>query len=890
MITQRPDTLSLSGNLKKFIVSSGSPVSFVLKDGDTVLLDATYEPAADGRVFIDVKEIVESRLSFQLSHNNFYEQTALAKTFTAIVDGETVTFKAIRAGVANLADTHTNWLKLNFLTWQPTTKTVTYYSPEWLTYYAVETCTLKLKAYFADGTDQVVDIGSMVAGKAYTANLQYAVVAGLLGQKYPSFYEVRVEASGEQLSYKQRYTYSEPKSELEQWFLFENSLGGIDTIRAYGDTDFEGDHEHKISFIEGVSSEYIIDTKRLYKKNTGYLDEYERRWLLDFFPSRQKFIHFNSAIRSIVVTESDVKYSAADLPSSYTFKYSFSNDSSLLNLVRNEEQIPADIVIPDITSPDFILPPRLSEYPRVTLSEGVILPAFDPHSDTPKTTTIGALAGAIMEETLAAIPGADEGGTMVQVLGEDSVVASSNKNVFSALRVIKEITQRIQSSFADFFNSIKDKFLRKDIEDTAAETITFLKGLKSNDIANLEKGFKTGEFGVNEFGDATLKDVAANKITSAEQADLKKGFKTGDWGLNEQGEFGARKITSSEAVFGDVTLQGAMKSPTFNPGMFGSGFFFGRTESGKILLELDDLNVRGTMTIEELIIHKVSQVGGAFLFSPAGGEVVSVQNMGSYWKLELKDKKNIFFKQYDQVLCQNFSENRKKRYWRLCTSVDYENGFIHLSKTDCEALSAEPEATDEIITFGNRQDSKRQNAILISSYGDFGAYQQFFSGVDSYDLTGKIDIQFGREIEITADKLEIRGRDGNKTRVPRERGEFVSGETYYYYDRVRHNGAFWLCIMQQTTATPSEKMPEWVKETNVRVGGVNLLREYAIQFDFKYWGGHTAQENVNFIMVDIDAIKANVKYMNVSPSLISWVFPEYEALISVRSNVDWTNF
>ena len=98
-----------------------------------------------------------------------------------------------------------------------TQKQVTYYSPEWLTYYAIEHSTLKLKAFFNDGTNQTIVLGSMAAGTAYTANLQYAVVAGLLGQMYPSYCEVWAEtASGTRLTYVQRYLYSEPKSELEQ--------------------------------------------------------------------------------------------------------------------------------------------------------------------------------------------------------------------------------------------------------------------------------------------------------------------------------------------------------------------------------------------------------------------------------------------------------------------------------------------------------------------------------------------------------------------------------------------------------------------------------------------------------------------------------------------------
>lgn len=398
-IIQQPDAISLSGNMKKFIVSSGNQVSFQLSDGAAVLLEATYEPGTDGRVTIDVKDIIESRLAYLLSYDNFYEQPSIVKYFTAVVDGISVSFRVIRSGVAQLADTTSNWLTGNFLTWQPTNKPVTYYSPEWLTYYAQEACNIMLKATFPDNTVQNINLGACGAGKAFTCNLQYAVIAGLLGQKYPSYFDVWVEtATGTRLTYVQRYLYSETKSELEQWFLFENSLGGLDTFRAYGDTDFTGNHDHKLSTADDVSSEYQIDTKRTYNKNTGYLDDYERRWLLDFFPSQKKYIYHQSAIRPIVVSESDVKYSASDLPSSYNFVYRFSADaaSALLNLIRSEDQIPEVITIPNLESPDFSLPPRLSEYPRVQLHEGVILPAFDPNTGLPSVTTFGIIRDNIL--------------------------------------------------------------------------------------------------------------------------------------------------------------------------------------------------------------------------------------------------------------------------------------------------------------------------------------------------------------------------------------------------------------------------------------------------------------------------------------------------------------
>lgn len=477
-IIQKPDNLSLSGNMKKFILSSGSVITFILKEGSAVLLDATYEPGSDGRVSIDVTDIVESRLSFLISYENFYTQSNIVKTFTVIIDGTETSFRAIRSGVANLSDTPANWLSGNFLTWQPVNKQVTYYSPEWITYYSPVTSVMKLKAYFNDGTNEVITLGSMTAGNAYTANVQYAVVSGLLGQLYPQHYEVYVESeSGTRLSYIQRYLYSDIKSEQEQWFLFENSLGGLDTVRAYGDTDFSGEHGHNVAKSGNASFEFRVDTDRNYTKNTGSLNEYERRWLLDFFPSKGKYIYTAGALRPIVVTESDVKYSASDLPSSYNFRYSFSDAAPYLNLIRNEELIPETITIPDIDSPDFSLPPRLSEYPRVQLHEGVTIPAFDPNSDTPKVTTIGAILNAAVIEVLNKIQAGEGGGELVNILRSTDSQDSSDFTVFSSLRTLIEIYKAIEEKGSEYF-------LSKRKTDSAAELIKFLSGAEFGEFVS----------------------------------------------------------------------------------------------------------------------------------------------------------------------------------------------------------------------------------------------------------------------------------------------------------------------------------------------------------------------------------------------------------------------
>ena len=395
-IIDKPDALSLSGNMRKFVLGAQEAVSFILKKGTATLLEQSYEPGPDKMVTIDVREVVESQLSYTLdTAQEIYSQNTIFADFTATIDGTSHSFRAIRCGIADLADTPGNWLKSHFLTWQPKVKEVTYYSPEWLTYYAISDCTVKAKATFPDKSSSMTSLKGMTAGECVTLNLQYAIVAKLFGNKYPSYLEVYAEAGGARLSVSQFYKFTDIHSEDEQWFLFENSLGGMDTFRAHGVNRLQAEHGHLIAELGENLSEYDVETDRKFVKNTGFLDDYSRRWLLDFFPSRAKYIYEASMIRRIIVTESDATYTSNDLPSSYTFTYRLSEISRYLNLIRNEKELPDNLTVPNLSSPDFIFPPRLAELPRQELGEGVLFPAFDPHNPKASVTSFGVIHDTI---------------------------------------------------------------------------------------------------------------------------------------------------------------------------------------------------------------------------------------------------------------------------------------------------------------------------------------------------------------------------------------------------------------------------------------------------------------------------------------------------------------
>lgn len=135
-IISHPADINFSRNLPEFVLSSTKDISFELRDGDTVILEQSYTPGPDNLVHIDLRDIVHSRLFFIINEQDFaYEQRGIRRVFSAVIDGAvTVGFTVVRGGVDNLPTTASDFLKSNFLTWQPQVKKVTYYSPEYLTY------------------------------------------------------------------------------------------------------------------------------------------------------------------------------------------------------------------------------------------------------------------------------------------------------------------------------------------------------------------------------------------------------------------------------------------------------------------------------------------------------------------------------------------------------------------------------------------------------------------------------------------------------------------------------------------------------------------------------------------------------------------------------------
>lgn len=495
-----PDALSMVGSMNAFEIFSTSKADVVFalryKGSSANIVQHTYTPNDKNRITLSVKDIILPLLSFEVKDSSEpYAQPNIMKSFVATVyevgsedSKKEFTFSVIRAGVDRLSDSATNFLKNNFLTWQPQVKAVTYYSPEFLTYYATATSVMKCKAYMWNGTayeeKEVVLMNHMNAGTVYTVPVQYAIIAKKIGGSIqPSYYDIWVEQDGKRVTYVQRYYASDMKSEEEEWFLFENSLGGVDCFRAYGNSENTAEHTHNVAEIEEDSEEYRVDTTRKFKKNTGFLDKKERLWMLDFFPSLGKYVYHGNSLRKITVTESDVNYEAKELPSNYTFTYKYSDARPYLNLTRSDASDfkEMDIHLPEIGN--FTIAPRLVEFPRQLLSGGVLFPVQEPYSETWGVTTADALFNYFASTLTDRYSGG--GG-----IGHQHFNIEVLNGLSYDYGYILYQGDRIKAGMADDCTpggALEKKMLRKDIDDTAKGKITF------EDVISLLKGLKLGD-------------------------------------------------------------------------------------------------------------------------------------------------------------------------------------------------------------------------------------------------------------------------------------------------------------------------------------------------------------------------------------------------------------
>lgn len=227
---------------------------------------------------------------------------------------------------------------------------------------------------------------------------------------------------------------------------------------------------------------------------------------------------------------------------------------------------------------------------------------------------------------------------------------------------------------------------------------------------------------------------------------LKKGASFGSY---EKGKKGSNIDEKGYSEFEEVTSREGIKSSNLLWGALGAGFgLVTKDSTGNSYLEIDKLLVRMKAVFNQLEIRELSYSGGNFIFSPAGMKCTRVVETGNVYRCfftadDGEVAVNNTFKVDDLVRMQEINikegvhEGISNRYfWRRCVGVG--DNYIDLSMTDRDMTSDDaPKAGDSLVTLGNKTQVDRQNAIVISVFGEGSPSFIQYKGINDYTLDGK---------------------------------------------------------------------------------------------------------------------------------------------------------
>lgn len=353
------------------------------------------------------------------------------------------------------------------------------------------------------------------------------------------------------------------------------------------------------------------------------------------------------------------------------------------------------------------------------------------------------------------------GGTSVYVIGENDNTLPSDKNVFSAKRVLQEIIS---------YSISKTK------NDRALGLISFLKGII------VKEGIITD--------DVTATEVSANILEVFD------------------------KLTANNAA-----IAGNISSLDYAENLLGWLI----TPEGHI--DAKSLRLRDFLEVPELRYNRVSIVSGEEWNAPGGGIIESVDaaNKTVHLKLEPGEVSQVEIDDICKGVFNN-DTGFQTAYFRITEKIDNAS-FKYVLRSGytfnpCKAMhfvaygnftNAERQkscySTQNYIRFlkgvNNWEITKDMIAMQL---GDLSNLKLF--GIDMSGHSAYLN-----RVYMTGTIRQISSDGVTEAPVPVFKGKWKSG-TYWYYDEVTHNGSTWICIESTTTQEPSDSSTDWLKHTS----------------------------------------------------------------------------
>ena len=301
--------------------------------------------------------------------------------------------------------------------------------------------------------------------------------------------------------------------------------------------------------------------------------------------------------------------------------------------------------------------------------------------------------------------------------------------------VLAKVTEKVKAGYADKAHTLDEDspiigmFLSKVHADTAAGKITFAAGLDA------------GEAAIDSAGNVTAKSVAlANgsaAIDSAGNAEL------------------ASAVVRGALKTKTASISESMGSEGYVPGFTGKGWNM-RMSGGLSYLDIDNLTLRGSMTVYELLIKQIRATNGGIVVSAANGRVKRVDGTDSIAHLPGDTVKVWYeqgnpFKAGDFVRCMKWDtvHNRMHQYWAKVKAIGTDPTYGDYTEFDYSSFDTYkggsgpaaierldiPRVGDEAVLFGSTV-SGRQGVIYITAAEDKPPCIEVLEGVTTNSIEG----------------------------------------------------------------------------------------------------------------------------------------------------------
>jgi len=223
-------------------------------------------------------------------------------------------------------------------------------------------------------------------------------------------------------------------------------------------------------------------------------------------------------------------------------------------------------------------------------------------------------------------------------------------------------------------------------------------------------------------------DVALNAWVSGESWGRLYAYADGDlaWGDGTA----TPDVTISRSAANTLELaSGDALATSYTSGWAGSGYHldYNQSYANQSFLELDRLNVRGVMSVYELLVHQIRATNGSIFVANTGKAKTVTDNGGGSYTIETETEHG--FAVNDLIRSQRITGTVTQ--WLTDMTVTAVADTTHFTATLRSGWTA-PTAGMEFVRIGNSSDTDRQGSIYLTADDTGAPYIQFQDDVDAW--------------------------------------------------------------------------------------------------------------------------------------------------------------